>query len=162
MPLNSFTYWITLSTGLGSGLIAGVFFAFSVFVMSALARLPAAQGIAAMQSINITVINPWFLTVFIGTALGSVTLLVLAFVPTSPSNRSLLVMAAIFYLLGTILVTGMANVPRNDALASVAPASAEAANLWADYLSTWTRWNHVRTFFSFAASAAFGLSLRYA
>jgi len=43
---------LTLVSALGCGLIAGVFFAFSAFVMKALARLPPAQGIAAMQSIN--------------------------------------------------------------------------------------------------------------
>jgi len=36
--------------------------------MRALARLPAAHGIAAMQSINIAVVNPWFMTVFMGTS----------------------------------------------------------------------------------------------
>ena len=35
----------------GSALIAGVFFAFSTFVITALSRLPAEQGVAAMQSI---------------------------------------------------------------------------------------------------------------
>jgi uncharacterized membrane protein len=43
---------VILFAALGSGLVGGVFFAFSTFVMRALARVPAAQGIAAMQSIN--------------------------------------------------------------------------------------------------------------
>jgi uncharacterized membrane protein len=34
--------------------------------MKALARLPSAEAIAAMQSINITILNPVFLTVFFG------------------------------------------------------------------------------------------------
>jgi uncharacterized membrane protein len=41
---------------LGAAMIAGVFFAFSSFVMPALARLPAAGGISAMQSINVVVL----------------------------------------------------------------------------------------------------------
>jgi len=52
---------------LGSSLIAGVFFAFSSFLMKALARIPTHQGIAAMQSINVVVINPTFLGTFMGT-----------------------------------------------------------------------------------------------
>jgi uncharacterized membrane protein len=44
---------ITLLAALGCGMTAGVWFAFSAFVMSALDRLPAAQGMAAMQSINV-------------------------------------------------------------------------------------------------------------
>ncbi len=47
-----------LFCALGSALVAGVFFAFSTFVMKALGRLQPEQGIAAMQSINVTVLNP--------------------------------------------------------------------------------------------------------
>ena len=36
---------LTLVTALGCGLAAGIFFAFSTFVMKALARIPSAQGI---------------------------------------------------------------------------------------------------------------------
>ncbi len=46
---------LKLFAALGCGLIAGVFFAFSSFVMNALARIQPTQGIAAMQSINITI-----------------------------------------------------------------------------------------------------------
>jgi uncharacterized membrane protein len=59
---------LILGSALGSGLIAGAFFAFSSFVMGALGKLPASQGIAAMQSINVVVINPIFLGVLFGTA----------------------------------------------------------------------------------------------
>jgi uncharacterized membrane protein len=65
---------LTLFSTLGCGLIGGVFFAFSSFVMNALARLPAAQGIATMQSINVVVINPLFMTAFLGTAAACVLL----------------------------------------------------------------------------------------
>ena len=52
---------LVIATALGCGLIGGAFFAFSTFVMKALARLPTPQGIAAMQSINVVVITPLFL-----------------------------------------------------------------------------------------------------
>ena len=161
MTPASILYWATFCSALGSGLIAGVFFAFSVFVMSALARLPAAQGIAAMQSINITVINPWFMIVFVGTAVVCTALLVASIVPSPVSRPGLLIIACLLYLIGTILVTGVANVPRNDALAAVAPQSAEGARLWADYLQAWTQWNHVRTFSSLFASALFTFVLHF-
>ncbi|MGD9741821.1 MAG: hypothetical protein AB7V53_04220, partial [Dongiaceae bacterium] len=54
---------LTFLSALGAGLIAGLFFAFSSFVMAALARLPADQGVAAMQSINTAVLNPVFFAV---------------------------------------------------------------------------------------------------
>jgi len=69
---------LMFAAAIGSGLIAGVFFAFSSFVMPALRRLPAAQGVAAMQSINIMVLNPMFLGVFLGTAIGCLLLVVIA------------------------------------------------------------------------------------
>ena len=53
-------------------------FAFSSFVMPALRRLPPAQGVAAMQSINVTAVRPPFMLVFGGTAVLSVALIVVA------------------------------------------------------------------------------------
>ena len=58
----------TFLAALGSGLIAGVFFAFSAFVLTALSRLPDQGGIAAMQAITAAIKNPLFLIVFFGMA----------------------------------------------------------------------------------------------
>ena len=65
--LDDLNVVLTVAAALGCGIVAGVFFAFSSFVMAALARLPAGQGIAAMQSINVTVLNRGFLSLFVGT-----------------------------------------------------------------------------------------------
>lgn len=146
-------------SALGCGLVAGVFYAFSAFVMKALGILPAAQGIAAMQSINIVVINRWFMAAFFGTALLCIAMAVAAFRGWSEPGSRWLAAGAALYLGGTILVTMLCNVPRNNALAVVQPSSAEAATLWTIYLSTWTFWNHVRTAAAFAASAAFIVAL---
>ena len=62
--MNSPIYLLTFVAAVGSGVVAGIFFAFSNFVMKALARVPPAQGIAAMQSINVVVLNRWFFAVF--------------------------------------------------------------------------------------------------
>jgi uncharacterized membrane protein len=145
---------------LGSGLMAGFFFAFSICVMSALGRLPPAQAVAAMQSINVVVINPWFLSVFMGMVVVCVLAVVMAIVSGQPTVLSLAVAAGALYVVGTFLVTMRFNVPLNDALAAVAADGAEAAKLWAHYLSAWTRWNHVRTMAALAATAAFCLALR--
>ena len=66
--VDQWLFALTLCAALGCGLMAGVFFAFSAFVMKALARLPPGEGLAAMQSINVAVVNPWFLVAFLGTA----------------------------------------------------------------------------------------------
>ena len=146
---------LILISALGCGLIAGAFFAFSSFVMGALGKLPASQGIAAMQSINVVVINPIFLGVLFGTA-GLALFLGFGAVWHLGDPRAIwMVAGAGFYVIGTVLVTMFFNVPLNNALAAVDPASSESATVWADYLRTWTNWNHVRMLAALAASGAF-------
>jgi uncharacterized membrane protein len=157
--MPDWVFLLTLASALGSGLMAGVFFAFSGFVMKALARLPPAQGIAAMQSINIVVLNPVFLSVFLGTAVACVALTVVALLRWNAPGAATLLAASVMYLFGTLMVTRVFNIPRNDALAAVEPASADAARLWADYVVSWTAWNHVRTAAALIATAMFALAL---
>jgi uncharacterized membrane protein len=157
-----FTYVLfalTLLSALGTGLIAGAFFAFSTFVMGALGRLPAAHGIAAMQSINVVVINPWFLGVFVGTAAACAILVAAALLTWQEPGAMLLLVGALLYFAGTFLATMFFNVPLNDALAAVAPDSSDGASLWSRYLITWTNWNHVRTIAALVASAVLTIAL---
>lgn len=158
--INHSLFALKLVAALGCGLVAGIFFAFSTFVMSALARLQPAQGIAAMQSINITVINPLFMTAFLGTGAACIFLGVSSLLKWHPPTTAYLLIGSLLYLVGTIGVTIAFNVPLNDALAKVEPSSAEGANLWANYLTNWTFWNHIRTVAALAASASFTIASR--
>lgn len=151
---------LAYASALGSGLIAGIFFAFSAFVMAALARLPAAQGIAAMQSINSTILQTLFSFVFMGTAVASVVLGVASFLRLGTPGALYLLIGSLLYLIGSFLFTIVFNVPLNDALAAVDPGSAKGAEVWQNYLSRWVAWNHVRTVASLASLAAFILALR--
>lgn len=156
MTLTDYSlFTLKLLAALGCGLIAGVFFAFSTFVMKALAQQPPAEGIAAMQSINITVINPWFMTAFIGTGIACLILIVTLLFKWQQPGVAYLLVASLLYLVGSLGVTIAFNVPLNDALAVVKPNSPEGAALWANYLKNWTFWNHVRTIASLAAAALF-------
>ncbi len=146
---------VTVLAALGCATMAGVFFTFSSFVMAGLRRLPREQGIAAMQSINITVVNLSFFGVFFGTALLCLYLAGRALFNWNQPGSPLVFAASLLYILGTIGVTIAFNVPLNDALAAVKPESAEGATLWAAYLSRWTAWNHVRTLAALAAAALF-------
>jgi len=150
---------LILAAALGAGLVAGVFFAFSSFVMRALGRLPAAGGIAAMQSINQVVLNRSFLGVFLGTAILSLLLAVTAAIHWQDAKTPWLIAGGLAYLLGTLLITMAGNVPRNDALAKVEPGSEAGARLWARYLVGWTAWNTVRTLAALAASGLFIVAL---
>ena len=143
---------------LGSGLMAGLFFAFSTAVMPGLRRLPPAAGAAAMQQINRTIINPLFLLVFLGTALPCLLLAIGA--PFSGRAGTVwIVIGAVLYLVGCIGLTMFVNVPMNNRLDAADPASAEGASVWAEILSRWTAWNHVRALACTAATAALAIGL---
>jgi uncharacterized membrane protein/ketosteroid isomerase-like protein len=153
--MNDPIYLLTFVAALGSGLVAGIFFAFSIFIMRALASVSPTSGIAAMQSINVMVLNRWFFAVFFGTAACCLVLVIAFFLHWQRPGAAYLLLAGLLYLVGTILVTIVCNVPLNDSLAAVDPATAEAASTWTNYLKTWTVWNHVRTVAAFAAAALF-------
>ncbi|SMB93841.1 DUF1772 domain-containing protein [Deinococcus hopiensis] len=148
---------LTLTTALGSGLVAGTFFAFSGFVMPALARLPAASGVAAMNAVNTTILTSPFMPVFMGSALACLVLAGAAlFAPREPSSFWLLG-GALLYLVGSLGVTALRNVPLNDALIASTPRS--AVSLWPHYLESWTLWNSLRAAASLLASAALILAV---
>lgn len=159
ITVDHLIFALTLLAVLGCGLIAGVFFAFSSFVMKALARLPAGEGIAAMQSINVVVLRSWFMAAFMGTAaVCGVTLICALFRLHEPGAIYLLV-GGVLYLAGTFVVTIVFNVPRNEALALIAAGDPNGASLWSGYVTSWTAWNHVRTLASLAAAASFSIAL---
>lgn len=151
--------WATLGTALGCGLSGGVFFAFSAFVMPALNRLPPSQSIAAMQSINKLAVTPAFMTALFGTALACVGLAVWAVVALGERTAPWVLAGSALYLGGAIVVTIAANVPLNDALATVHPAGIGASEHWGSYLSHWTAWNHVRAASALAAAGLLTVAL---
>jgi uncharacterized membrane protein len=150
---------LTICAALGSGVVAGVFFAFSTFVMPALAVLPAEQGVAAMQSINVMAINRWLMGVLFGTAALCMWLAIASLRWKADPGASLRFTGCAVYLLGAILVTIACNVPRNEALAALPPSGAAAAELWPRFLAQWVAWNHVRMGAAFAASALLILAI---
>ncbi len=152
---------LTVVAALGCALVGGVFFAFSTFVMKALDRLPPPQGLVAMQSINVTVINGLFMTAFFGTAAACVLLVIVSLLAWHRPGAGFLFFGSVLYLLGTILVTIVFNVPRNNTLAAVHPANGDSARAWAGYVKGWTVWNHVRTVAAVVAAAALMIALRH-
>jgi uncharacterized membrane protein len=149
------THGLLWFSAIGCGLLAGLYFAFSTFVMTALARLGQTQGIAAMNSINVEIVRSLFMPLFLGTTLTSTALAVLAFFHWGEPGAMSMLAGGVIYGAGMFIVTMVFNVPLNDALAVVAPSSADAASLWERYLKDWTMWNHVRTVASTAACAFF-------
>ncbi|GGO50245.1 anthrone oxygenase family protein [Streptomyces lasiicapitis] len=150
---------LTVMGAVGCGLVAGVFIGFSTFVMKGLAALPPAQGIAAMQAINVAAVKPAFMAVFLGATGLSAVLAVVTFVVWPDEGTVELLLGCALYLFGCFGVTIAANVPRNDALAKVDPASERGAEYWRTYVSEWTMWNHIRTGAAIAATVSLILGL---
>lgn len=157
--IDGLFFTVTLFAALGCGLMAGVFFAFSVFVMKVLARLAPAEGIAVMQSINVAVINPLFLGAFLGTGVMCVVAMIVSLMHWDRPDAVYLLAGSVLYLVGTFLVTVVFNVPLNNSLAAVTPADRNSAQQWISYLDRWTAWNHVRTTAALAAAASLTIAL---
>jgi uncharacterized membrane protein len=150
--------YLVAGTALASALVGGVLYAFSSFVMAGLKRLPPAQGMAAMQSINVTAVKPGLMIPFIGTLIASVAVAVTAVVDWNATTSVWLLAGAATYVFGVFAVTGLYHVPRNNALAATSIDAPEAETVWARYLKDWTRWNHLRALAGLTAAALLGVA----
>ncbi len=139
--INALTWFAIVSVGI----MTGVYFAFSAFVMKSLEAIDAPAGIIAMQSINRVILRSAFLPLFFASSAASVVLAVVAAMDISAPGALALLFAGIVYLVGMLLVTVARNVPLNNALEATAASGPEASAKWRHYLSRWTAWNHVRT-----------------
>lgn len=150
---------LTTTGAVGAGLVGGVFFAFSTFVMGGLDRLPPKEGLKAMQAINVAAPTPPFMALLFGTAALCLGLAITGVVRWGDDGSGLLVAGGLLYLV-VIVMTAAFHVPRNDALALVDPASAGAAAEWATYVRTWVAGNHVRTLAGAGSAALLTLATR--
>lgn len=149
----------TLAAVVGTGAMGGVFFAFSSFVMQGLGKLPAPDGIRAMQRINEAAVRPALMTGLFGTAAVCIGLGLYALRHRDQPGQQVLLVGSAIYLIGTIGLTITYHVPANDALAALDPHAPASIAPWQSYLSRWTGWNHVRTISSLAAATLFTVAL---
>lgn len=167
-PLSADAGWVaevvplaTAVAAVGSGLVAGLFLAFSIAVMPALRRLEGPAGIAAMQSINKAILNPVF-----GSLFGASTVLAALLAVATPVARVgapvWQVAGGVLHVVGAFVVTVAVNVPLNNELAALDPASADRNRVWARFLTSWTAWNHARSVLTTAATVAFVVALQAA
>jgi uncharacterized membrane protein len=150
---------LTRVGAVGSGLMAGLFFVFSVAIMPALDRLGHPGGMRAMQAINADIQNPLFLLVFLGSGVAGAALAVSAAWTWDQPGAGYRLAGGLLIALGSLVLTVVYHVPRNDALDAVDAASSGAADEWARYVREWVPWNHVRAAASTASSIALLLAL---
>jgi uncharacterized membrane protein len=139
---------------LTTGLVAGVYYGFSVAINPAFARLPDGQYIRAMQEINDAIQNPFFAASFFGAPLLLV--LATALYARRPRGQQLgLVLAAtLVFWVGSLGVTVGGNIPLNEQLANYAPGAPNlVATVRQQFAEPWNRWHQVRTGASILALA---------
>lgn len=146
---------VTQGIAIACGMMAGLYFAFSTFIMRSLAAIPGPEGIHAMQSINRVILKSPFMALFFGTTLASLALAIWGVTRWGQPGSMALVIGGLVYVVGHFAFTAAFNVPLNDALEAVDPSTMEAARVWADYLKRWVMWNHVRMFACLASCGLF-------
>jgi uncharacterized membrane protein len=143
----------------GCGLIGGVFFTFSAFVISGLNRLPTRQAIASMQSVNVTAQRPPLMLALFGSAVICGALIYRAISIWGDQRAAWLLAGAVAYLIGAVVLTIVVNVPLNNQLAAL-PADSKAASAgWHHFVTTWTLANHARAVLSLAGCALLAVAL---
>ena len=160
MSLESVLPYIVTAAIAGAGIVTGLLFAFSNFIMRALAELEPETGTFAMQQINEKIINPVFLLFFLGTPVLCLMIAAYSSQHLSDANNVLLLVGAIGYIAGPFGITMSCNVPLNNKLAEVQPA--DGAETWKDYQVNWQRWNHIRTYIGLGSIVFLGLGLALA
>jgi uncharacterized membrane protein len=140
--------------------IAGLYFAFSAFIMTALDRAGAATGTAAMNSINVVILKSLFMPLFWATTLASLALAVIGLVHWREPGGVMVAAAGLIYVIGMFGITIVCNVPLNNALAAADPQTASGVAMWGRYIKEWTMWNHLRTVASLVGSVLFVMAIR--
>jgi uncharacterized membrane protein len=135
---------------LAAALIAGFFYAYSVSVMPGLGASDPLAATLAMRGINAVIRTPLFAFSFIGALAFPVAAGLLA---RRRAVAILGVAGGLVYGVRGVAVTFTVNVPLNEALAAASPTAASAPDLWRQYATPWTTWNHVRTLASIIAFA---------
>ena len=144
MALDLVIPYLVVAAITGAGVVTGLLFAFSNFIMRALAKLQPEYGIFAMQQINEKIINPLFLLFFLGTPLLCAIIALYSLLHLHYAQSVLLLVGCIGYIIGPFGITIRFNVPLNNKLAEVPPA--EGINVWDEYQVKWQHWNHIRTY----------------
>lgn len=139
------TLYFCLFLALWSAVVAGVFSAFSEFIMSALLKTEPASGIDAMQQINRDVIKTQFVAGILSIAVFSTLFAIYSLTIFEGAALTALVLAPLVYVPSVFLMTIIGNVPMNNKLDRIDHTSTEASAYWLKYGRNWTRLNHVRS-----------------
>jgi uncharacterized membrane protein len=128
-----------------TGVMAGIYFTFSVFLIKAMNELPELQAAQAMNKINDVIVNTLFLPIFFGSTLWYAGLVIWALSDWQEQSSILQIIAALVYIGGMFVVTAFGNVPLNNRLKELESDDENLATYWYEYQGAWIRLNHIRT-----------------
>jgi uncharacterized membrane protein len=142
------------------GLMAGLFYAFSIAVMPGLAGSGDRTFVAAMQQINKAILNGWFALGFAGAPLLTVLAAALHLGARWRPALPWIVAALVLYMVA-LAITFRVNVPLNDTLAAAGEPDriADLAAVRERFEGRWVRWNAARAVATTAALACLAWAL---
>ena len=128
-----------------TGLSAGLFYAWSVSVIPGTQKIDDLSYLHTMQSINREILNPAFFIIFFGSL---ITLFCSTFFTYSVSTTAfwVLIIATGFYLVGTVVVTGLGNVPLNNELEALKISELSTQEITEFRMYYESRWNKLHTY----------------
>lgn len=132
-----------------TGLSAGLFYAWQVSVIPGTKLTQDSTYIETMQKINRAIINPPFMLIFLGSLLIQILSVILYW--NTEMSLWLIISATLVYGAGTVMVTGLGNVPLNDALDELQLndlSKEEISKERHDYEVPWNRLHLIRTVFA--------------
>ena len=135
-----------------AAVMAGLYFAFSAFIMKSFDDIGAENAVAAMNSINEVILRSSFMVLFFGSTLLFAALTIIGLMVGELQGSWMLVSAGALYVLGMFGCTAAFNVPLNNRLAAVGPGIQEKTETWVHYYRVWTKWNHLRAVCSLLSS----------
>lgn len=137
------------AAALATGLMAGLYFAFTVAVMPGLGATDDETFVRSMQSINTKILNGWFMLAFLGALLLPVLAGLLLLRDGGMRAAVVWVIAAVVLYAATIGITAGVNVPLNNKLAEAGDTGFAAAR--EQFETVWVRWNAVRALLALGA-----------
>lgn len=135
-----------------TAMVAGLTFCFAHLVMPGLGTLGDLAFLTAFQRIDAAISNPWMMSTFLGSPVLTLVSLLLHLPGRSPAAPWLV--AALVFVVATVLITGVVHLPLNAAIQAAAPELPDTAGLRSDVETRWRRWNVARTATSTAALGA--------
>ncbi len=143
---------LVIVAAIGAGLMAGLYYAFSAFIMKSFDQIGSSNAVVAMNSINEVILRSSFMLLFFGSTILFALLIAVGIFYETTSASWLLISAGLIYVIGMFVCTAAFNVPLNNQLAAVGDEKQERYELWNLYYTNWTRWNSLRAFCSLGAS----------